>query len=1014
MMVTFVSQCEKKALNRTRRVLDAFADRIGDNTWQTVITQDGLLAVKKLLRKTASKNTAVGCHWIRSRARSDLVWVVGAKHKFNEKGIVPVNYTSKEVIMDKLPIETKHVLANTHQQPLSQHLFAVGYLAYHLIRQMKVEQPKLASAVFIAGILHDIGKLDPQFQTWLNKKIAKQEDQEKPDDGYHIDKSVQGFTKFTFEDHPRHNELSWLFTEALLAGNTSLNTDQKQQISHGVYWHHTKPFRVDDTHFNTAKGLHKLFNKSLKDVFTINEIHEQAISVLKEVKHIASYFEDDDFSVNELIPKWENTFSLTGNEIPQYKIYCEISETCEEFRPDLKKNALNNIIRTSVISADRIISAMSKEDLREYLNEGTLLNALDDIVFEESTLSQNIVKCLEGFNNQYPESERNIEQSKTAGQLARLKEIAEFDEVANIGVLQGPAGCGKTKIALEWAEKTEVQKIIWVCPRVQVCLGLLHDLTQNHYLPNNRIEIFTGEFKHILKGGMSIEDAGETPADEYLSGDIVITTIDQVVNNIISHTKATLMVDFMKVHIVFDEFHELVSMPAYNLLFAELIESKKLQKQHANTLLISATPHDLFVTELLAINDQDIVRIKSFNSSNYKINLQIYNDKEDLNPLIHQEYSDTTSTFVITNTAKDAQEAFLRHQANENNILIHSKYTKRDKMKWFNKVFNSFKQQGSHEYDVLRSGPIVQASLNISCDRMVTELTSAENWLQRLGRLDRFGVNEAVNQYITMIPESSISGKQTNNTAKFLNDLCVWQSTVAWLDFLRESIADKESLTINEIYTIYQYFYQDEQCRSKVTQDLELALRKSVKLIRAKIIDPISVPPKSKKKSGVIKISKNSLRGDNRFVQMAVCYISDNLQASFVDEYAYDENTDHSKETIGLTESVERIRGFEDSDKNLLAVMKKKHHNIKESAKKAYKDDVLLGEARSPEFPIYLSYSPKDLEKVNAKPHPYAMYYVKTKKQPVGTMSLDQFKTLTLKENSKISEEKKDEQSNGY
>ena len=29
MMVTFVSQCEKKALNKTRRVLDAFADRAG-------------------------------------------------------------------------------------------------------------------------------------------------------------------------------------------------------------------------------------------------------------------------------------------------------------------------------------------------------------------------------------------------------------------------------------------------------------------------------------------------------------------------------------------------------------------------------------------------------------------------------------------------------------------------------------------------------------------------------------------------------------------------------------------------------------------------------------------------------------------------------------------------------------------------------------------------------------------------------------------------------------------------
>jgi len=36
MMVTFVSQCEKKSLAKTRRVLDAFANRIGSNTWQTV------------------------------------------------------------------------------------------------------------------------------------------------------------------------------------------------------------------------------------------------------------------------------------------------------------------------------------------------------------------------------------------------------------------------------------------------------------------------------------------------------------------------------------------------------------------------------------------------------------------------------------------------------------------------------------------------------------------------------------------------------------------------------------------------------------------------------------------------------------------------------------------------------------------------------------------------------------------------------------------------------------------
>jgi len=95
MMVTFISQCEKKALKKTRRVLDAFANRIGDNTWQTVITQEGLNTVKKMLRQTASKSTAVSCHWIRSRSRSQFLWVVGNKSKFDEQGIVPVNSTQK-------------------------------------------------------------------------------------------------------------------------------------------------------------------------------------------------------------------------------------------------------------------------------------------------------------------------------------------------------------------------------------------------------------------------------------------------------------------------------------------------------------------------------------------------------------------------------------------------------------------------------------------------------------------------------------------------------------------------------------------------------------------------------------------------------------------------------------------------------------------------------------------------------------------------------------------------------
>lgn len=109
MMVTFVSQCEKHALKRTRRVLDAFANRIGDNTWQTLITQEGLLTVQKMLRKSASRNTAVSCHWIRSRSRSQLLWVVGKKSKFNEQGYVPVNRTEKSLLGSELENNWKYL-----------------------------------------------------------------------------------------------------------------------------------------------------------------------------------------------------------------------------------------------------------------------------------------------------------------------------------------------------------------------------------------------------------------------------------------------------------------------------------------------------------------------------------------------------------------------------------------------------------------------------------------------------------------------------------------------------------------------------------------------------------------------------------------------------------------------------------------------------------------------------------------------------------------------------------------
>ncbi|WP_027017319.1 type I-F CRISPR-associated helicase Cas3f [Comamonas composti] len=136
MNVLFVSQCSKRALTETRRILDQFAERRGERTWQTPITQAGLDTVRKLLRASARKNTAVACHWIRGRDHSELLWVVGDGRQFNAEGAVPTNTTARNVLR------------------------ADDENSWHHL-------PLITALTALAALLHDLGKSTQAFQDRL-------------------------------------------------------------------------------------------------------------------------------------------------------------------------------------------------------------------------------------------------------------------------------------------------------------------------------------------------------------------------------------------------------------------------------------------------------------------------------------------------------------------------------------------------------------------------------------------------------------------------------------------------------------------------------------------------------------------------------------------------------------------------------------------------------------------------------------------------------------------------------
>lgn len=139
MNILLISQCSKKARQQSCQILDQFAECTGDAAWQTAITLEGLDTLRRLLRKTARRNTAVACHWIKKSGQTDLLWIVGNARKFSVTGSVPTNRT------------TRDILRNQHESSWRS-------------------SESIALLAAIAGLFHDFGKAGGLFQAGLKGK----------------------------------------------------------------------------------------------------------------------------------------------------------------------------------------------------------------------------------------------------------------------------------------------------------------------------------------------------------------------------------------------------------------------------------------------------------------------------------------------------------------------------------------------------------------------------------------------------------------------------------------------------------------------------------------------------------------------------------------------------------------------------------------------------------------------------------------------------------------------------
>ncbi|MCY9861514.1 CRISPR-associated endonuclease Cas3'' [Vibrio coralliirubri] len=870
------------------------------------------------------------------------------------------------------------MIANTHFQSLSQHLFAVGYIASLIARKFATDEDvqNLQVAAFNAGCFHDLGKIDSQFQKWVSSAAARKSDKS---DGEHIEKG-----KFSWDKHITHNEISILLFHLMDTAECKLlNGQTKLSVRHALLWHHAKKIRKKD--FETIGSVLRALSDSNNGAI-LTDLYKSALTVMDDVQALSAEYgcklrliqRSDKVDLDSIS-------ALDEVMLPRFKSYGFNGSEIKEYKKEITNNARSNLVRMSVVLADRLVSSKTSEQLTSLIADKQLHGLFDGLFVDDGLeLHTAISEYLLSFDNDGIKSERSINQGDVASDLAKYSD-------GHIVTLGGAAGGGKTKVALEWSQKTGAKQIIWVCPRVQVCQSVFAELTNSESLVNSvGVDIYTGDFKFTNNYA--------TPtvcADEFKSG-VVITTIDQISSLLMSNDKPLMLSRFLEAHVVVDEFHELCGTPALLVLFAELMQMKAWNSTAVNTLLVSATPNTVLLKELLGCRIVEV--LDSHNASDFQLTLEATPDDEYYQESsVFKPQKAGERCFVITNTATAAQTGHLINLRDEqDSLLYHSKFTNSDKSALFDQICGRFGKDGSAVDGLVRSGPIIQASLNISCDRMISELSSPENCIQRLGRLDRFGLNASVNHYIATFPESMLVGAGSSLFARALKAIHSFRSAVAWLKFIQKIGLVGNPIPLNEVYFAYRAFYLSDEGVMAARLDLIDSLKAGANTLRDGFLEPKK--QKSKPTSKDLKVlKKRTLRGNSRFVNMVVCNLDNPSAPDFTDKYLTTRD-----EEAAITYSLSEIYGSGHVDEmvRLDARLNERSLISKLTAKHvALKKVIIENAAISALEPIYLSYTSADLAKCGShSAHEGSLFYVTTKSQPVGVMSLSniqKIKTLT-------------------
>ena len=467
----------------------------------------------------------------------------------------------------------------------------------------------------------------------------------------------------------------------------------------------------------------KIYDKYLELEKDENTAEEQAINFVTLVANAIAYHHERDIS-NEVSEIIKNNLESLREQLKEFK-YDKIKiSKVEEIAPDFFR--IGTRLMPSKIKSQN-------EIFKKYILVKGLLNRIDyassageEIQVERKNdfLLDKLENMLENWKKKNPQSDWNKLQ----------KYMIKKRDKNVIAIAQ--TGMGKTEAGLLWIGdtkgffilplKTAINSIYnrvtteIVKEKIEDRVGLLHSETKDIYLKdfsNNDLEVYYESTKQ-------------------LSLPLTICTLDQIFDFVYRYKGfepklATL--SYSK--IVLDE----IQMYSPDLL-AYIIKGLKYITELGGKFTILTATFPEIVKDLLSSQGIEFEISENFT----KPDLNLRHNVKVIEKLIDTDFIlskfQKNKILVICNTVKEAQRIYteLKEKISDKKLinLFHSKFIKRDRTIKENEILK-LGNKNNKDFGIWIATQVVEASLDIDFDILITELSDLSGLFQRMGRCYR-------------------------------------------------------------------------------------------------------------------------------------------------------------------------------------------------------------------------------------------------------------------------------------